>query len=493
MQRDIKSYTEEIHALEQQHDVNQFQHDGLNIWPLIRYHYLLKFKHPEEYETYNKTQAAQLFGFKKWRADRGNSKIKKANWSQFIDEVNELQSSEVLLYTRKEEYKDEVNGKSYNKFIDPYFDYFQEKGIGLQKLELYGGAPSSGRLNAPQLLNEAIFGNYFRSKDALDSVVNSAQLNSTFEWMDQNADIVINKDRFHNNLKAVYQYEELFTEVLKQVKPKHVFMAAYYASDTFGLILACRKLGITTIDVQHGKQGTFHPVYSHWTKIPEAGYDLLPDYFWNWGKESKDNIDKWFPTNAKHRCVVGGNLWLGKWKNTDFYQPDTAGKSFIDGLATYKKVILFSLQPIESGMMPEHVKQTIENSPEDWCWLLRLHPSQLKIKPELEDTFQSMKNVEIEEARRLPLYYLLRHANHHITCWSSVCVEALQFDVPTTIVHSTGEMLFENYIEKGMFTAAKTTQELTILISNSEKKAFNDDYLLSDTETMESAMKQMMN
>ena len=76
-----------------------------------------------------------------------------------------------------------------------------------------------------------------------------------------------------------------------------------------GLIAASRLFGITSVDIQHGKQGKYQPMYSGWL-IPETGYQLLPDYFWCWGKKSSDHILSSSPKRNTHIPLIGGYLWL---------------------------------------------------------------------------------------------------------------------------------------------------------------------------------------
>ena len=138
----------------------------------------------------------------------------------------------------------------------------------------------------------------------------------------------------------------LFDQLLAIARPKHVLFECYYNADIFGLIAACKKRNIQTTDIQHGKQGTHHPMYSHWGKIPPEGYTMLPDFFWNWGEDSKTNIKRWQVENgSKHQPVVGGNLWLMQWKEKDIYAPNSAEKEWIQSLVQYDRVVLFSLQP----------------------------------------------------------------------------------------------------------------------------------------------------
>jgi hypothetical protein len=229
-----------------------------------------------------------------------------------------------------------------------------------------------------------------------------------------------------------------------------------------GLISACKELGITTIDVQHGKQGKYHGFYTHWTKIPGEGYAFMPDIFWVWGQESKDNINREQPAGCTHhRAIVGGNRWFAKWANGDGFSPADDEKGFYDSLKRYNKVVLFTLQPIEEPV-PKFILEAMRKAPKEWIWLLRLHPVRIEQKGGIEAMLREngIENFDVANATSSSLFSLMEHVDHHLTAWSTVCYEALPFNVPTTIVHKTGLDLYSDYIKRGIFTYAVESETL---------------------------------
>lgn len=59
--------------------------------------------------------------------------------------------------------------------------------------------------------------------------------------------------------------------------------------------MACKRIGIKAVDVQHGRAGaTGQKYYSRWTKFPKnSNYEIMPDVFWTWTEADKRAIDKW--------------------------------------------------------------------------------------------------------------------------------------------------------------------------------------------------------
>ena len=75
-----------------------------------------------------------------------------------------------------------------------------------------------------------------------------------------------------------------------------------------GLLLAAKRNGIRTIDIQHGVQSENDFLFSSWTNIPTNGYELLPDIFWCWSNVEKENIDKWTVNSDNlYSAFTGGN------------------------------------------------------------------------------------------------------------------------------------------------------------------------------------------
>ena len=76
-----------------------------------------------------------------------------------------------------------------------------------------------------------------------------------------------------------------------------------------GIIAAAKELNISTIEVQHGKQGQFQAAYSGWNFSPDKGFLNMPDHFWCWGNKSVKNILRSSPKRKFHKPILGGYAW----------------------------------------------------------------------------------------------------------------------------------------------------------------------------------------
>ncbi len=83
-----------------------------------------------------------------------------------------------------------------------------------------------------------------------------------------------------------------FALILKIVQPKLAFVVTYYAGLAPAFLLACRRLGILSVDLQHCPQDGAHKAYV-WSNLPDSGYSVLPAAFWTWSRSDADHIDRW--------------------------------------------------------------------------------------------------------------------------------------------------------------------------------------------------------
>ena len=78
--------------------------------------------------------------------------------------------------------------------------------------------------------------------------------------------------------------------------------------------LACRELGIISIELQHGVQGDLHPSYGSWFAVPGAGWETRARVFWSWDEESAAAINRWAVCAPDaHVAIVGGDPWREMW------------------------------------------------------------------------------------------------------------------------------------------------------------------------------------
>ena len=260
---------------------------------------------------------------------------------------------------------------------------------------------------------------------------------------------------------VVELYSRFFRKWLQRYRPTCVLVVSYYSLEAMALCDAAYRLGIPTVDIQHGIQGPLHTSYAQWNKVPSMGYSLLPQVFWTWNKSSALTIQLWSKAHSYHRTFVGGNPWLTYWQKG---LSDTQAQSLLTSLPD--NMVLYSLQPV-SPRFPPWLVEAIRATKEDYQWWVRLHPRQLSEQKAIMEELEALgllDFVNLHEATTLPLFTLLARTRVHITQWSTVIWEAAAFGVPSVAIHPTGKDLFKDQLPENILYCAYQADELIHLI-----------------------------
>lgn len=248
----------------------------------------------------------------------------------------------------------------------------------------------------------------------------------------------------------------IFERWLDKVRPKVIIEVCWYSNRSMALNLAARRLGIKTVDLQHGVQGKGHFAYSGWQQFPSQGYEVMPTSFWCWGQASAADLVAYNPgLQTKARILVGGNPWLNKWRPQPFQQRASDPK---------RKDILVTLQHDVSNVLLEGIKK----SPEGWRWRIRFHPARSTKYREADLALFAAtghKGIETDVENELPLYKCLQQCDVHVTESSTCALEALAFGVGTVVLSDTrlgrvGCFYFRSYIDNDVMHVANTAEEL---------------------------------
>ena len=485
-------YLEKVTRAETEHDVDSFLYQDVHLWPLFRYEVLLKFRNSEQYLS-KKFQLAEQGVAGRIKAFLGGANDKR-QISQFIKQVKKSQVLIVDAHSKLSEFGDQV----YNPFLDPMLELCQEQHKTVSKVALYwrDSIPDKSSLfKTIPLIKDLFFTGYLKANK------HRSKMQKTVEpfvlEMERISGIEINHQHFLHQLDRVLLAQYTYDQVLSQLNSKLVFFECFYKPEMFGLILSCKRLGIKTVDIQHGKQGTHHLMYSHWVKVPKGGYLVLPDYFWNWGEQSAINIQRHSHGNIDaHRTIVGGNLWLAKWINASPKVLDDSWRQFLETVKSYKKVVLISLQPSsfeQDSAIPDFVQSVIRNSDtKSTLWLIRKHPSEKNLDSDI-NRLGEMENVELNFSSKLPLFLILKAATHHITKFSSVAFEANVFGVPTILIHKAGQQLYEEQIKNKQFYYTVNSEEIMSLLNQESLETAPMEYIDTNLETAKNAFQEIWN
>lgn len=215
----------------------------------------------------------------------------------------------------------------------------------------------------------------------------------------------------------------VFGRILDRVKPRLAFTVTWYAGLGPAFLLACRRRGILSVDLQHCPQEGRHKAY-RWSRLPSDGFALLPAVFWTWDEAEAAHIRDW-AKGPWHRALPGGHP----------RRDALLGAAPPDGA---EREILVALQTVHGReAVWDALADAIEQAPPDWRWWIRRHPA---ARPEEDARFGRLlrlrgANIVIEEASSQPLPALLGRMSAVLSLSSGVGAEAAPFGVPALTLH----------------------------------------------------------
>ncbi|NKB44866.1 MAG: hypothetical protein GKS03_11375 [Alphaproteobacteria bacterium] len=478
-----------ITDLEKSIDTSAITYGGVHAWPLCRLKLWVHFM-AESFASMAGTDAPEVSNDGPSFQDVGkldahvvgNSGLPLIHSDQNASREAMRTSTEtpdLLFFLRPEEHREAIGDQAYAKILDSLFDRFPQHG----RVKIEWAEPTAmgfARKN-PSLFLHASLASNIAEADPPYSVENFENLNKALSDLSLNA--VVTEDTINEGMEKIFWFSRLFETVLVRLQPKVIFLSVYYHPLGMGLVLAARRLGIPTIDVQHGRLGPLHGLYTQMTAAPPKGYETVPDKIWCWGNQTKQDIDVDLnPDCSKHGAIVGGNPWFDLWKGGGGTLPDESAAQALLDRNTGKKVIIVSLQSLPHPL-PVFVLDAMARAPEDWAWWIRMHPLRRHTIKEVDAHLKKLgvQNFEIEDTTSMPLFWLLRHSDHHITSFSSVAIEALAFGLRTTLFSKAGRDAFLDYVNDGHAVLAEDADSLLHSIAEAldmpppeEKKPFID-------------------
>jgi len=252
----------------------------------------------------------------------------------------------------------------------------------------------------------------------------------------------------------------------------------------------------------------YHPSYFFWANVPKDGYDLLPDYFWCKGENT---VNQYFNSNNKHSInhhypILGGELLYNYYKKQNISEIDS--ENYIDFkllINKYDKVILLALTSIDLPFgnkalfnLPKHVVSAMKNSPDNWLWLVRLHPSCVSTHLEpLINYFKELNinNIEIRKTSIIHLLDLLENVDFLLASSTSTIFDAMKFNLPIVITKYVGFKQYEHIINQGYISYAANEESLeSILNSNKivDTAAFSENYISTNSINMNNVLNKIL-
>ena len=469
---------------------------GEEAWPITRnmiWSFLLNFKNKIIVEE-KKTK----FIFKNYGLD--SKKFKRILiyfFRYFIYKISKKQfikKSKFVFFSRSTYLEKVGSGQLFDRIMDPLY---MTSSINNQSIKIY--------VDNPILKNNLIFKaqNYFPNKFHFFNKLDSNE----YKNLEKSGIMLL---KLFIKLHAFHQIEEVLIKELKISIQKYliskkksykflkkfnkvekIFIPAWYFPDMMGIIASAKKLGISTTEVQHGKQGKFQAAYSGWHFFPENGFLNMPDNFWCWGRKSIDNILRASPNRKFHKPLLGGYAW------PIWYKTYIHNKFNRDQINKSKVKLLFTMQPSMGTTINEQLPNSLLNlvkyyelesdklNEEIFELKIRIHPARINedyayLKKRLGELFYS-KLISYSSKSNCSFYDDLLWANHHITFYSSCALEALIFGIKSAVYGDEGYKIYEEEIKDKSITHLNnnTHEEILCWIGKetiSNKKSYQDNF-----------------
>ena len=272
-------------------------------------------------------------------------------------------------------------------------------------------------------------------------------------------------DRIRRDLLFLRRLADRFSGWLRRSGARIGFVANTGLPEQ-AFCLACRELGITSVDVQHGVQGDLHPSYGSWYAVPPEGWNVRARVFWSWDDESAAAINRWAScAPGRHVAIVGGDPWREMWMGGESLASRRTDELIRDRKRASggRQHILVSLSS-QGEVIPADIREVVRQSPPDWRYWLRLHP--------VNQADRGREAVHVVRAAGLdpelmtfatqtPLHALLRQMDAHLSVsLSTVLAEAAAFGVPSVALGREAVDFYAAETAAGLLAVATTPAEI---------------------------------
>ncbi|MDM4767518.1 hypothetical protein [Pelomonas sp. SE-A7] len=253
-----------------------------------------------------------------------------------------------------------------------------------------------------------------------------------------------------SRISTAYWQARLYALLLRRLKPRAVLV-----SDTgeYGLIIACKRLGVRFVELQHGMYDAVHPdVIPEWVPGTPAEL-LLPDHLACRG-------DYWIDQLAgtrqgrDHAVAIGNELIDQAREQRSLHRPDP------------RLHLVLSSQGLDSERLAAWVSALADQAPAglDWELAIKLHP------------FYDAGNRSFDELRAHPririiggaeqpnVYQLLAAADLHLSIASACHFDAAALGLPSVVIPLAGHEPMLEAIDNRLIHLARQPADVWALL-----------------------------
>jgi len=433
---------------------------GIDVWPVIK---------------------TRIFFEKVKQARNSESQLNRVSLFASLSELVKIFSLKrcTVFFAGSKHHRLMFNNSSINRYYKPLTEYLDSKNVSYLQTEYLSDAAAG-----PHVLKLDRVIRFFYLPGLL------TKLKKSILWKDSaylqflsevDSQLSITPSKISSlilkSLFSIKRWSFVYDILFRFTKPKLVIGLWYYSNAQYGMILAAKKLGVYSVDLQHGAQGFLHPAYT-FNNFQAQGVNTLPNGFWCWDEESAKHLRKWYKSNQKWIEVLG-NPWV-----TYLYNWQGEENKMLAGIN--QKLIIYTHQPVQEAI-DLYLIEAMNKTSDEFFWWIRLHPGttakeKVKIVELLKENKLSNK-VKLETESEVPLPILLKHSYLHISKYSGSIVEASLMNRTSIVLEEIGCSTFTELINNGMaFGLPIPTAEKIISLMTHHNG--NEDLKIADYKTI---------
>ena len=281
------------------------------------------------------------------------------------------------------------------------------------------------------------------------------------EELDEHYDIKIDLTQLAVELKYNYLsykvMKSFYLWAIKKINPKVIVEVVSYSDECMVVNEIAKKMGISTIELQHGCIGVDHLAYNY---CLDSHIDQFPDYLFLFSDIWKRNMQ--FPIKEDH-IVVTGYPYLEQQ-----YHKYKRKKQKQNGITN---ILFLSSGPI-ARQLEDIVVQLDKLLGEDYHIIYKLHPGEYAGWDKRYTKLAKLDDVEVISDSKKNLYELLSQSDIQISGYNSTTIfEGLIFGLPTYILDYCMSVEVEMLCNNGYAISFQDANELYTDITSS--KVFN--------------------
>jgi hypothetical protein len=259
---------------------------------------------------------------------------------------------------------------------------------------------------------------------------------------------------FLSRVRSCLHASVAWEQVFRHFGTRYLALSSFFTEDRFALLIAAKRCGVQTIDIQHGWMGPYS-AYAQLGGIPQAAAGFLPEIFWTWGETSaaelQQSLGKYY--GRRSSVVIGGSATRDPSFAEDGSAVDCdAGMQLLDQVKESACGVLVVHQPdlqVQGDtpcLLPEHVWQVMAQCGPDFCWLLRLHPRSRHLERLFANQFRrrGIARWEVHFSSRLPVNRLLPFIDKVATSFSTLGPELNDHGIPFLVIDEFGAQMMKS-------------------------------------------------